>query len=103
MAATYGLGYVFETPTWRSNPEWGAALGFTQEAIDDLDRAGVEFLMEIRDTSPQVAGPMPVSGMLGPRGDGYQVGAAMTADEARRYHSHQIGVFADAGCDLVSA
>ncbi len=103
VAATYGLGYVLETPTWRSNPEWGATLGFTQEALDDLDRAGVEFLMGIRDTSPQVAGPMPVSGMLGPRGDGYQVGSAMTADEARRYHSHQIGVFADAGCDLVSA
>ena len=103
VAATHGLGYVLETPSWRSNPDWGASLGFTQGALDDLDRAGVEFLAGIRDSSPQVAAPMPVSGMLGPRGDGYQVGAAMAADDARSYHSHQIGVFADAGCDLVSA
>ena len=103
VAARYGTGYVLETPSWRSNPDWGASLGFTQGALDDLDRAGVEFLAGIRDSSPQMAGPMPVSGNLGPRGDGYQVGAAMAADEARRYHSHQIGVFADAGCDLVSA
>ena len=26
----------------------------------------------------------------------------MTAGEARNYHAHQVGVFADAGCDLVS-
>ena len=103
VAAEHGLGYVLETPSWRSNPTWGASMGYSQDAIDDLDRQGVEFLTQIRRTSPLVTGPMPVSGLLGPRGDGYAIDSVMTVDEARRYHQHQIGVFADAGCDLVSA
>ncbi len=103
VAAEHGLGYVLETPTYRSNPDWGTSLGYSQDALDELDRQGVEFLAEIRDSSVGVTGPMPLSGMLGPRGDGYQVNDVMTADEAQGYHGHQIEVFADAGCDLVSA
>jgi homocysteine S-methyltransferase len=102
VAAAHGVGYSLETPSWRSNPDQGAALGYSQAALDDLDRAGVAFLQGIRDSTPAVTGPMPISGLLGPRGDGYQVGTAMAAEEARTYHAHQIGVFADAGCDLIS-
>lgn len=102
VAAEHGVGYVLETPTWRSNADWGMSLGYTQEQLDDLDRAGVAFLSAIRDSSPKVSGPMPISGSLGPRGDGYAVGAVMSAEEARQYHGHQVQVFADAGCDLVS-
>jgi homocysteine S-methyltransferase len=102
VAAEYGCGYVLETPTWRSNPGWGASLGYSQDELDDLDRRAVAFLAHIRSTSPSNTGPMPLSGLLGPRGDGYQVERAMTPDEARSYHEHQIGVFAGAGADLVS-
>lgn len=101
-AADHGFGYVLETPSWRSNPDWGTSLGYSQAALDDMDRAGVEFLRVIRDSAPEGIGPMPLSGNLGPRGDGYAADTEMSVDEARRYHSHQIGVFADAGCDLVS-
>jgi homocysteine S-methyltransferase len=100
VAAEHGLGYVLETPTWRSNPDWGASLGYTQGQLDALDRAGVDFLTEIRSSSS--AHGLPISGCIGPRGDGYSVGAVMTADEARGYHAHQVRVLADAGCDLVS-
>lgn len=102
VAAHHGLGYVFETPSWRSNPDWGSSLGYGPEDLDRLDRAGVGFLAEIRAAHPEWTGPSVLSGTLGPRGDGYSVGAVMTADEARGYHSHQIDVFAEAGCDLVS-
>lgn len=102
VSAQHGLGYVLETPSWRSNPDWGASLGYGQAELDALDRAGVQFLASIRDSSPEVEGPMPISGLLGPRGDGYQVGAVMTVEEARRYHGHQVRVLDDAGCDLVS-
>jgi homocysteine S-methyltransferase len=102
VAADHGLGYVLETPTWRSNPDWGTSLGYRQHDLDDLDRAAVAFLAAIRDSSPKVTGPMPLSGNLGPRGDGYSVGTVMSAEEARQYHSHQVQVFADAGCDLVT-
>jgi S-methylmethionine-dependent homocysteine/selenocysteine methylase len=102
VAAEHGLGYVLETPTWRSNPDWGTSLGYTRDGLDDLDRGAVSFLAAIRDSSPLVFQQMPLSGNLGPRGDGYQVGTVMSAEEAREYHGHQVRVFADAGCDLVS-
>lgn len=102
VAAEHGLGYVLETPTWRSNPDWGASLGYSQESLDAVDRAAVAFLRDIRDSTPGVSQPMPISGNIGPRGDGYAVGTVMSAEQARRYHAHQVQGFADAACDLVS-
>src|SRR6185295_8244928 len=44
-----------------------------------------------------------VSGCIGPRGDGYDPAHAMTSEEAERYHSAQIGTFADTSADQVTA
>ena len=46
---------------------------------------------------------MVVSGCVGPRGDGYDPGQVMSAGEAETYHAHQIGAFAEAGADMVTA
>ena len=46
---------------------------------------------------------MIISGCVGPRGDGYRVDKAMTAEEAQRYHEPQVATFADTAADLVSA
>jgi S-methylmethionine-dependent homocysteine/selenocysteine methylase len=46
---------------------------------------------------------MVVSGAIGPRGDGYDPGTVMSREEAAAYHSFQIGIFRDAGADLVTA
>src|SRR5215217_480733 len=34
-AADRELGFVLDTATWRANPDWGAKLGFSKEAITD--------------------------------------------------------------------
>lgn len=102
VAADHEMGYVLETPTWRSNPDWGRSLGYTQDELDDLDRAAVAFLSGIRASSPKISGPVLLCGNLGPRGDGYAVGSVMSAEESRGYHAHQVDVLAEAGCDLVS-
>src|SRR5262249_50050245 len=47
--------------------------------------------------------PMVISGNIGPRGDGYQPGRLMSADEAWTYHAEQIAMFKDSAADLVSA
>jgi S-methylmethionine-dependent homocysteine/selenocysteine methylase len=44
-----------------------------------------------------------VSGCIGPRGDGYDPGAGMSADEAQAYHAGQIGTFARTQADMVTA
>jgi S-methylmethionine-dependent homocysteine/selenocysteine methylase len=46
---------------------------------------------------------MVISGNIGPRGDGYQPGAMMSADEAEAYHAAQIGAFRETAADMVSA
>lgn len=103
MAAEGGLGFIFETPTWRANRDWGAKLGYSQAALADINRRAVDFVRTIRDTFDTPATPMVISGNIGPRGDGYSPGSLMTADEARDYHAWQIDVFAETEADLVSA
>ena len=44
-----------------------------------------------------------LNGVVGPRGDGYVVGSAMSATEAARYHALQARAFAAAGADMVTA
>lgn len=102
IAAEHGVGIVLDTPTWRANPDWGNRLGYSTEALADIDRRGVALLEELRATgngAPQLI----ISGCVGPRGDGYRVDNEMTAEEAQRYHEPQVEAFANSAADLVSA
>jgi S-methylmethionine-dependent homocysteine/selenocysteine methylase len=101
LARRRGAGFVLDTATWRSNPDWGALLGDDAEALDRVNREAVAFAQELRAEYRDV--PVLVNGVLGPRGDGYVVGATMSAEEAETYHSAQIRSFAAAGADMVSA
>jgi len=102
IAAEHGVGIVLDTPTWRANPDWGNRLGYSTEALADIDRRGVALLEELRamgNGAPQLI----ISGCIGPRGDGYRVDNEMTAEEAQRYHEPQVEAFANTAADLVSA
>lgn len=98
IAGERGLPFVLDTPTWRANPDWGAELGYDRERLADANRAAVAFVRDIGAGHDVI-----VDGVLGPRGDGYVVGARMTSDEAADYHGWQIGVLADAGVDRITA
>ena len=102
IAAQHGVGIVLDTPTWRANPDWGERLGYSAEALADVDRRGVALLEELRSKAEGVP-QMIISGCIGPRGDGYRVDNEMTAEEAQRYHEPQVATFADTAADLVSA
>ncbi len=101
IARELDVGIVLDTPTWRANPDWGAKLGYSPEALLRIDRLGVELLQELRRETGG-SPPLVICGCVGPRGDGYQVGETMTAEEARRYHSPQVRAFAEAGADVAS-
>jgi S-methylmethionine-dependent homocysteine/selenocysteine methylase len=103
MAIAAGEGFILESPTWRANPDWGAKVGYGREALARNNRAAIDLMHEIRERYETAASPMVLSGAIGPRGDGYDPGALMSADEAADYHGFQIGLFRDAGADLVSA
>ena len=98
IAAAAGAGVVLETPTWRANPDWGARLGYDAAALDRVNRAAVELVRAV-DTDGV---PLRISGVVGPRGDGYVPGGRR-ADEAAAYHHAQCASFAAAGADVVHA
>jgi homocysteine S-methyltransferase len=101
IARRDGTGVVFETPTWRANPDWGTQLGYSAEQLDQVNRQAVDLLRSLSAKNPDTT--IVKSGCLGPRGDGYIVGEAMSANEAASYHSGQVNSFAAAGADMVSA
>jgi S-methylmethionine-dependent homocysteine/selenocysteine methylase len=61
--------------------------------LAQINRKAIAMLAELRREWQSEATPIVISGCIGPRGDGYQVGDTMTADEARRYHQEQIDTF----------
>lgn len=102
IARDAGVGIVLDTPTWRANPDWGGRLGYSPEALADVNWHAVRLLEQLREEAGGQP-PILVTGCVGPRGDGYQVDETMTAEEAERYHSPQVEVFAGTTADLVSA
>jgi S-methylmethionine-dependent homocysteine/selenocysteine methylase len=103
MAIAAGAGLILESPTWRANPDWAEKAGYGRAALARLNRDAIDLMMEIRDHYETQASALVVSGAIGPRGDGYDPGKVMSPDEAADYHGFQIGLFRDAGADLVSA
>lgn len=100
IAAAAGAGLLVETPTWRANPDWGTVIGYDADALDQANRAAVKLARDVAEAS-DVSRSL-VSGIVGPRGDGY-VAAGADADEAADYHSAQVRSFATEGVDLVHA
>lgn len=100
LAQRFGIGIVLETPTWRANRDWGAALGYDEEALAAVNQAAVDLVVGVRAES---GSPVVVSGCIGPRGDAYRPDSLMTADESRGYHAAQVETFADTAADLVTA
>ena len=103
IAKKRGRGFVLESPTWRANPDWAAKVGYDRARLAEVNRAALDLMMGLRDVHETEAMPIVVSGNVGPRGDGYDPDKIMSADEAQDYHAWQIGLFRDAGADLVSA
>lgn len=103
IAKADGLGFILESPTWRASQDWGDKMGYSSQQMDAINRNSIALMHELRDRHQTDQMPMVVSGCVGPRGDGYEPGQAMTAAEAERYHAQQIGSFAAAGADMITA
>ncbi|WP_137144546.1 homocysteine S-methyltransferase family protein [Mycolicibacterium sp. CR10] len=103
IARAHRAGFVMETPTWRANPDWAVELGYSTERLDAVNRAAVDLAEEVRSAAAVDGLTAVVSGCIGPRGDGYDPGEAMTAEEAQRYHSAQIETLATTSADQVTA
>jgi homocysteine S-methyltransferase len=103
MARANRTGFIFESPTWRANRDWGTKLGYSEAALAEVNRRSIELLAELRQHFETPPSPMVISGNIGPRGDGYDPGCKMSAVEAEIYHAAQIATFRRTEADMVSA
>ena len=102
LAARTGRGFVLDTPTWRASRDWGARLGYGADAIARINRDAACFAADLRRDAPSPAAIL-INGVVGPRGDGYVAGDAMTPSEAEAYHRHQVDALAMGPVDAVTA
>jgi S-methylmethionine-dependent homocysteine/selenocysteine methylase len=103
MASACGLGFVLESPTWRASSDWGHKLGYSAAALAAANGKAIALMARLRDAFAGAGSAMVISGCIGPRGDGYDPGSRMGADEAGDYHRAQVATFAQAGADMVTA
>jgi S-methylmethionine-dependent homocysteine/selenocysteine methylase len=100
VAAQAGTGFIFESATWRASPDWGNLLGYSDASLAEANRLGIESLIDLRSRLDM---DVVVSGCIGPRGDGYDGTARMTAHQARDYHAEQVQTFAGTDADMAHA
>ena len=103
IASNHHLDFILEAPTWRANPDWGSLMGYTSKELSDINKGAIYFLRQFARDQQHYGDHLLLSGCVGPRGDGYQPDAFMSATESEAYHQDQIHNFAFADADLVSA
>lgn len=102
-AAKHGFGAMISGFDYRASPDWGAKLGYSAEALREMQLKCIDFLQEVSmpytDELPRVA----IAGCVGPRGDAYSLNRTITAETAEEYHSTQMETLKECGVDLVWA
>lgn len=102
-AVAGGFGVINEGLHYRASRDWGDLIGFSREALEEINIRGIEFYRDFAREYGSAETPMLVGGAIGPRGDAYNIGRTPDAAEAEDYHSEQILTFRKAGADLVTA
>lgn len=103
-AETPGAGFILETPTWRASSDWGALLGVDARRLSELNTQAAQMMCSMRSRwAPRLSGPIVVSGVIGPRGDGYVADAPHSVDDAAAYHHSQAAALAAGGVDMLAA
>src|SRR5262245_48588715 len=105
LARDREVGFVLSAPTWRANPDWGAQLGYDDDALAAVNQRAVAFVADVRDgvLAPFERGGLTLEACVGPRSDGYRPQELMDAEEAERYHRAQLRALADSPCEQISA
>ena len=103
LARDRNVGFVLDSQTWKAHMHWAEDLGESEDALRQANRDAIGFIAGIRDKYSDMAKPVVLNGVIGPRGDAYAPEAAVAADEAEAYHSRQIGWLKDTDIDMVTA
>ena len=99
---------LLDTPTWRANPDWVAAVTAARESSGPLTgvaEVNADAVALVRECGLRIApdAAIEVNGVVGPRFDEYEAAQRMTAEAAERYHEPQVAALAAAGADRVTS
>ena len=103
IAREHKVGLVLESATWRASSGWGEKLGYSKEALADINHKAIESLKDIRDKYENEETRVVIGGCIGPKGDGYQPDEMMTEEESESYHAIQIETLRETDADFISA
>ena len=103
VALKHTVGAILDGIHYRTSKDWGELLGYSRQGLKEMVIRGVEFYKDLARQYETAHSPMPVSGVVGPRGDAYAIGHIMTAVEAQDYHAEQIETMKLAGADFATA
>lgn len=102
-AASHGFGVLIGGLDYRASPDWAALLGYSREALAEMQLQAIDFLRQVAQPYERQVPALMYAGIVGPRGDAYELNRTITAEEAEEYHSEQLSTLARAGVDLVEA
>jgi homocysteine S-methyltransferase len=102
-AARHGFGVVIGGLDYRASPDWGSLLGYSREALAEMQLRAIDFLREMAGPYESQVPAIMYAGIVGPRGDAYETNQTITAEDAEEYHGEQLATLARAGVDLVEA
>ena len=103
IAIANKVGFILDSVTWRASSDWGALMGYSDIALDAINKQSVKLLDDLRDELETDYSPMVISGCIGPRSDGYNPDFFMSIEEAKKYHATQIKSFNESSADMVTA
>jgi homocysteine S-methyltransferase len=102
-AVANGFGVINEGLHYRASRDWGSLIGFSREALAEINIRGIEFYKDFAREYGSPDTPMIVGGVIGPRGDAYNIDRTPDVAEAQDYHAEQIDTFRKAGADHITA
>jgi len=103
LANERNTGFILDSQTWKAHPHWAGDLKCSTEDLQHANLDAIALLVDLRDEFSGNQQPIVINGLIGPRGDAYAPEEELTVDDAKRYHSTQIGWLADTEVDMVTA
>ena len=103
VALKHEVSCILDGVHYRSSSDWGKLLGYSEQGLAEVVTQGIEFYKDLAKEYETEHSQMPISGVIGPRGDAYKVGRLMTVTEAEDYHAVQIDTMKRAGAEMITA
>src|SRR3954468_14940014 len=98
IGQAHRLPMLTVSDTWRGNRARQDRSDFRDLPVN---QENVRFLRELRASYGADAAPIVIGGSIGPYGDAYQPGAALTREAAAAFHAVQVEALAEAGPDFL--